>query len=499
MSPAQPGWLGALSDALAQGEVIIDPAALALAAHDVFDDGIPPAAIIRPRAEEALSRALMLTSAAGVPVAAKGGGMSYSRGWLPDRAAWVLIDTTALSAIIGIDPVDMKVTVETGCTWATLDAALKAEGLATPFGGPASGRFATIGGTLSQNAALYGSAAFGAAAESVLGLDVMLADGGTIRVGAGEAGRPCLRSYGPDLIGLFLGDSGALGVKIRATLRLIPRPAASAFASYGFAEPRDCAAALGAIGRAGLASECFAFDPSVLARATPPKPGQPLHRAAAGREFPVGSPETLHVAADGRSAPDADEKLELIDLICLGSGGARMPFALMAAMRQDPFPPPTMLIGPGDRRWVPVHAIVPHSQFLPALEAIDRAMDEAWADIERYDIIWGRSALPIGNGLVLIEPNIYWPDARTPFIDAYLGRDASAPAHAPNPAARRFVAALRDRLILACQPFGAAHLQIGRLFPYRDALDGRARGLLQAVKRELDPRGLMNPGALGLE
>jgi FAD/FMN-containing dehydrogenase len=495
-----PDWLAGLAGALAPDEINLDPAALALAGADLFDDGPPPRAILRPASEDALSRALKISLDAGIAVAARGGGMSYSRAWLPERAPWLLIDTTALAAIVGIDRTDMLVTVEAGVTWAALDAALRAEGLTTPFGGPASGRFATVGGTLSQNAVLYGSASSGPAADSVVGLEIMLRNGDRVRVGAGGETRPCLRSYGPDLTGLFLGDAGALGIKIRATLRLIPAPAAAAFASFAFADAAGCAAALGDVGRSGHATECFAFDPSVLARSTPLSPGQTIHRAAAGREFPEGSPETLHLAVDGRSARDAEEKLGMLDAICRAAGGEKMPFALMGAMRQDRFPPPTMLIGPGARRWVPVHAIVPHSQCLAALDAIDRTMNEARVEIARHDIVWGRSALLIGNGLVLIEPTLYWPDARTPMIDTQLGAHLPAGARLPpNPEARRVVAGLRAALIRACQPFRAAHLQIGRLFPYLPAQDARARGLIQAIKRELDPSGLMNPGALGLD
>ncbi len=67
-------------------------------------------------------------------------------------------------------------------------------------------------------------------AAGLLSLEVMLADGSTLRTGAAALtnGRPFLRYHGPDLTGLFLGNTGALGIKTRATLRLIRQPAARA-------------------------------------------------------------------------------------------------------------------------------------------------------------------------------------------------------------------------------------------------------------------------------
>ena len=76
----------------------------------------------------------------------------------------------------------MYVTVQPGVTWEELDIALRSHNLITPFWGPFSGKFATIGGSISQNAASFGSAKHGPSGNSLTGVEVVVADGRVIRV-----------------------------------------------------------------------------------------------------------------------------------------------------------------------------------------------------------------------------------------------------------------------------------------------------------------------------
>jgi D-lactate dehydrogenase (cytochrome) len=75
---------------------------------------------------------------------------------------------------------------------------------------------------------------------------------------------------------------------------------------------------------------------------------------------------------------------------------------------------------------------------------------------------------------------------------------AKLPAYPANPEARSYVDQLKRDLVALYAAHGAAHFQIGRAYTYRQQLDARADALLLAIKAQLDPRGLMNPGVLGL-
>ena len=115
--------------------------------------------------------------------------------------------------------------------------------------------------------------------------------------------------------------------------------------------------------------------------------------------------------------------------------------------------------------------------------------------------IWAGSMFsPVGSAGFLYEVALYWPDARTAFHNTVLNPDqlAALPEHAANARSRAFVERLKGEIIALYQQFGAAHFQIGRAYPYRQRLDPQASALLAAIKAQLDPHNLMNPGALGL-
>ena len=151
----------------------------------------------------------------GVAVVPRGGGMSYTKGYLPAKANSIVVDTRRMNAILELAPDDGYVTVEAGCTWAKLNEALEASGMRPGYWGPLSGVNATVGGALSQNSAFFGSALNGTVADSVLGVTVLLANGEIVTTGSEPArARSPSPVGGPDLTGMFLGDNGAFGIKL---------------------------------------------------------------------------------------------------------------------------------------------------------------------------------------------------------------------------------------------------------------------------------------------
>ncbi len=95
----------------------------------------------------------------------------------------------------------------------------------------------------------------------------------------------------------------------------------------------------------------------------------------------------------------------------------------------------------------------------------------------------------------------FWPDALNP-----LHRHAVEKAHlaklkgfAANAESAALVERLRQKVVQVFQGLGATHLQIARTYPLQASHDAAAWGMLKALKREVDPRNLMNPGSLGLE
>jgi FAD/FMN-containing dehydrogenase len=68
---------------------------------------------------------------------------------------------------------------------------------------------------------------------------------------------------------------------------------------------------------------------------------------------------------------------------------------------------------------------------------------------------------------------------------------------AANPEARALVDDIRSRIVDVFAEHGAASNQIGKTYPMLSSLNPDSRSVLSALKRELDPEGLMNPGVLG--
>ena len=516
--------LEALARALGPDGIVTEHETLRLYSEDVYTEGHLVRAVLRPHSVEALAAALKVAADEDLTVIARGGGMSYTDAYLARNDHTVLVDTARLDRIVEINTDDMYVTVECGITWCELDRALAEHDVRTPYWGPLSGLRATVGGALSQGSIFLGSGRHGSVADNVLSLEVLTANGERIATGSrvNSNAAPFFRHYGPDLTGLFTGDCGALGIKVRATLPLKRRLPHTRFASFGFADARALIEAMNELAREDIVSECFAFDPGLgaqrLKRTSLAEDVKSLGRVmrsaggalkgvreglkvvTAGRDFLDGTPWSCHVIVDGRSTQTADEKLTVARRVC-GERGKEVENTIPKVMRADPFANVNSLLGPLGERWVPVHGIVPFSGALPAYEAMQAVIDGHQARLDELGIEYGTLMCTIGTSAFLVEPCLYWQDSQGAFHkhmldDDYLAKLNDFPA---NPDARALVHQLRLELTDRLHDLGATHFQIGKFYPYGRDADPGARALLEAVKRHTDPDGRLNPGALGLD
>ena len=164
--------------------VLSDEGSLALHSHDIFSQGQAPLAVVRPGTVDELAACVAAATSRGHAVVPRGGGMSYTGGYLAVEADSVQFDMRRMNRVLEINSEDMYVTVECGCTWRELHQALEGTGLRTPFWGTLSGIKATVGGGLSQNGIFWGSGLHGSAVDTVVSLAVVLADGTIINTGS---------------------------------------------------------------------------------------------------------------------------------------------------------------------------------------------------------------------------------------------------------------------------------------------------------------------------
>ena len=144
--------LNKVANLVGKDNVVQDQETLIFYSTDVFSSANElSVAIIRPGNADELIKVCQICIQNDVPLVVRGGGASYTSGYLPIVKNTVMIDTQRLKKI-EINAEDMFVTVEPGVTWMELYEALKPLGLRTPFWGPFSGRVSTIGGSMSYHA-----------------------------------------------------------------------------------------------------------------------------------------------------------------------------------------------------------------------------------------------------------------------------------------------------------------------------------------------------------
>jgi FAD/FMN-containing dehydrogenase len=516
--------LDSLIAALGSDHVLTDAPTLELFSQDIYSSGVTLMAVLVPDNTQELATAVSLCTAAGHAVIPRGGGMSYTGGYLATQTDSVLIDMRRMNRVLDINAQDMTVTVECGCTWHDLHNALKGSGLRTPFWGTLSGIHATVGGGLSQNGIFWGSGRYGSALDSVLSLKVVLADGSIVPTGsaARDGADGFFRHYGPDLTGLFCADTGALGFKATATLRLIDELPHHRFASFAFDDADSVQSAMSELARRGLPMECFGFDPFLT--------GQRMKResvlrdvkslgnmlkaagsvgkavkegakvALAGRRFMDDVEYSLHLVFEERDEAAANHSLAAAQKVCAEFGGRELDNSIPKILRANPFTPLNNVVGPRGERWTPVHTIVPHSRALATTRAVMDYFESQQSTLEQHDIGIGYLFATIAQNGFVIEPVFFWPDEMGALHKQTVENNIlkKLPGFDADREARDAVATMRAGLSEIFARHGGIHMQIGKGYPFAPTHNAAAYRIVEHIKAAVDPDGRVNPGSLGL-
>jgi glycolate oxidase len=279
-----------LERALGASKVMTCADACATYASDDSDVGgrLPDAVVVAERAED-IAATLAVAERCGVPVTPRAGGTGRTGGAVP-VAGGIVLATHALARIKDIDRANLVAVVEPGVITGALHAAVEAEGLFYPPD-PNSLDSCMIGGNLAENAGGPRAFKYGVTREYVLGVQVALMGGRTLRTGR----RTVKGVTGYDVTSLLVGSEGTLGVFTEATLRLVPKPLAISTALALFTDVHAAAAAVGAIVAAGVVPRCLELlDPATLDAVR-----------AAGVAIEPRARAMLLIEVDGEHADDA--------------------------------------------------------------------------------------------------------------------------------------------------------------------------------------------------
>ena len=248
---------GVLIEALSRGlpaeRLVVDPDVLAAISHDDAEWAPTGQASVgvRARSEAEVHHVVRVCAELGAPVVPRGAGTGLSGG-ANAVGGCVILDLSAMNQILEIDADNLLAVVQPGVINGDLKAAVAEHGLWYPPD-PASAQWSTIGGNVATNAGGLCCLKYGVTRDYVLGLRAVV--GGPVAYGeVVRLGRRTTKGVaGLDLVGLFVGSEGTLGVVTEVTLRLRPARAGTPRTVVGaFADLVTSGQAVAQITRRGL-------------------------------------------------------------------------------------------------------------------------------------------------------------------------------------------------------------------------------------------------------
>ncbi|WP_124392397.1 FAD-binding oxidoreductase [Rhodococcus wratislaviensis] len=444
-----------LKDAVPADIVVTDPDLMEGYRRDSADlvPAGKPVAVLRPRCTAHVSAIMSWATRTNTIVVPRGAGTGLSGG-ATALDGCVVVSMEHMTAIRDFDVANHTVVVEAGVVNADVGRAVASAGLFYPPD-PGSFEVSTIGGNLATNAGGMRCVKYGVTRNSVLGLEVVLADGRVLHTG----GQTVKNVAGLDLTQLFIGSEGALGIITSATLRLRPTPAATATFVATFPTLETGGRALNAIFASGVTPSMLELMDNATINAVEDYRRMDLDREAA---------LLLIGQADGTDALAQVERMAT----CCDEAGADLSVATADPTESDMFLQARRLAGWATMEQFPTvveDVGVPRTRLAELLTTI--------AEISRDTGVRIATVGHAGDGN--LHPMLLLPD---------LGEDA-----------RRRAMETADRICAAAIALGGTitgEHGVGELKRewLTHQLDDISLDVQARIKRALDPALLLNPG-----
>ena len=424
------------------------------------------ALVVKPGSTEEVAAILKLASESGTPIVPQGGNTGLVGGQISFDGNAVVLSTVRLDKIREIDPATNSMTAEAGVVLARAQEAAASRGRLFPLSLGAEGS-ATIGGNLSTNAGGTQVLAYGNARDLVLGLEVVLADGRIWR-GLRKLKKD---NTGYDLRHLFVGAEGTLGVITAAVLKLFPAPRATETAFVGVKSPADALALLTlAQARAGATvTGCELMQRIVL---------EFVLKHVPGARDPLASAYPWYVLLEASSPSEGGFRAAFEDMLAAASEQGIVADAAIAASdtQRANFWHLRMAMSEFQK---PEGGSIKHDVSVPVSDVpafLDAAMTAA------TKLIPGARPVVFGH---LGDGNIHFNLSQPVGADKekFLARWEEVNAlvhgivakHAGSISAEHGIGVLKRELLPAVK-------------------DATELELMRAIKRTLDPKGILNPG-----
>jgi glycolate oxidase len=299
--------VGAIVEALGPEAVIREPEQLRTYECDgLTGHRVVPALVALPASTEEVQTVVRICHRHGVPFVARGAGTGLSGGALP-VAEGIVISVARMNRILEIDLEGGRVTVEPGVTNLEVTQAVADDGFYYAPD-PSSQQVCTIGGNVAENSGGAHCLKHGFTVTHVTGLQLVLPDGEVVELG-GQGADP----DGPDLMGVFIGAEGTLGIATRITLRILRKPEAVQTLLAGFPSTSAAGAAVSGVIAAGILAGAMEIMDRLTIEAAEAsvQPGYPDAGAV------------LIVELDG-NAVQVEDDVERVRAICTENGATEI-------------------------------------------------------------------------------------------------------------------------------------------------------------------------------
>lgn len=418
----------------------------------VYVFNVRPDVVVRPSSTSEVVRVVNLARETGTPLTPRGAGTLGLGGSLPSKGG-ILLDLSTMDRVVEVDPHSLSATVEAGVTWEDLRNAARAKGLRVGAY-PSSALSATVGGWLSGGGVGIGSYRYGAAADQVRWLEVVLPDGRVVETGF----RGVLdNASGYALTNMFVGAEGTLGVITRATIKLHPRPGDVVPTAYSFKDLNEAARAVLALTRAPVVPYNVSFVDGMHLE----------NLKELGAEVPLDAGAVVTVALEGhpQEVTLTDRETES----AMGSAGGRRLSDEEAKESWDnrSYEFRVKRLGPG---------LVPGSIFVPA-DRFEEVAGHVHEAVSELGMKAGVTGLVADRNTVDILPYYIVDDRKMLKGLAVMG----------------FMKRLTD-IALA---HGGRPVGVGMWFAQNlGRVHGEGAQVMRQLKVAMDPEGIMNPGKL---
>ena len=507
------GLLDDLRQSLGPSAVSDNSDVLTKMGTDLFTwDGLEqPSAMVSPTNTDDVVSILDIAKSHGRPIYVRGGGMSYTNAYGPTEPDSILLDMGGLNRIREVDVTNRYIIAEAGCTWKDVADALKPFNMVVDFPAPLSGSHSTVGGAMSQN--------IPGGMHGVLGLEVVLPNGSVVRTGSWSSKShptPFLRNYGPDVTGLFTGDSGVFGIKTAASIHIKLCLEGAAYGSFAFESYQDMAEAMIELSPMDFITRRTGLDPYETANISKVGLGDAIKTVAAtvgggmtlssgirsaaklasgGLNFLKGVKWSLHLKIDGVTDRAAEDGMECARKVCLKLG-RELPPILPRARDAVGFSIRKFL-GKDGERWVATSSLWSIGRAVEVAREIEGFFEKRRDKMEKLGI-HNSYITNFSPHYFLCEPCLYWNDSLEPLHLENISASESEKfsKFKPNMEVREYVRELRYELRDFLQDLGSIHVQIGDFYHFRNVISPEAADLLSVLKGALDPEGRINPGKL---